>query len=110
MRLALSIAAFTACLAVLAAPALAQQDPFEPVIDPNAPETTTGIGTTTGTGTTIGTGTTTGTGATTGTGSEALANTGSDVGPYLVIAYGLLVAGGGALYLAKLHAPRPTEH
>ena len=103
MRSVMLLLASFACLMILAAPATAQRDPFDPVIDPNAATTTT-----TGTTTTGGT-----TGETTGVqpvvGSEGLANTGSDVGPYLVIAYGLLVVGAGALYLSKLHAPRPVR-
>lgn len=103
MRIAIVVASSIACLALLAGPAAAQRDPFDPVIDPNAPLTTTGGTTTTGTGTT---GTTS---VQPAVGSEGLANTGSDVTPFMVIAYGLLVVGGGALYLARLHAPRPAR-
>lgn len=104
------VASVLGCLLLLAGPAAAQSDPFDPVIDPNAAVTTTTGTTTTGT-TTTGTGTT-GTGTTSvqpGVGSEALANTGADVSPYLVIAYALVVVGAGALYVAKLHAPRPIQ-
>ncbi|HWC13453.1 MAG TPA: hypothetical protein VG929_02520 [Actinomycetota bacterium] len=104
MRIAIVVASVLGLLA-LAGPAAAQRDPFDPVIDPNAAVTTTTGTTTTGT-------TTTGTGTTSiqpGVGSEGLANTGADVSPYLVVAYGLVVVGAGALYLAKLHAPRPTQ-
>lgn len=105
MRIAIVIAWSLVSLALLAAPAAAQRDPFDPVIDPNATVvTTTGTTTTTGTGT--GTDTTS---VQPGVGADRLADTGGDVAPYVVIAYGLLVVGAGAVYLAKLHAPRPTH-
>lgn len=87
------------CLALLAAPALAQRDPFEPLIDPNAPATGA-------TGTTSGSTTTTG-----GTvfeptdGSDVLADTGSDVSPWMAIAYSLIVLGAGALVIARMYQP-----
>lgn len=105
MRIAIVVASSIACIALLAGPAGAQQDPFEPVIDPNAPVTTIDGTTTTGTDAT-GTGTTS---VQPSVGSERLANTGSDVAPFMVIAYGLLVVGAGALYLVRLHAPRPVR-
>lgn len=85
-------------LAVLAAPAAAQKDPFHPVVDPGA-ATTTGTGTT-GTGTTAGSVVT----GTTGVGSEGLANTGSDVTPWLVIAYGLVAVGAAFVVMGRLRA------
>lgn len=90
------------CLLLLAGPALAQKDPFDPVIDPNA-----GTGTTT-TGTT-GTVTTGQTDPTEPVGSDALANTGPDVQPWLVIAYGLVVLGSTALVVARLQRPVPLS-
>ena len=103
MRTLKLLLASLTCLVLLAAPAAAQKDPFHPVIDPNAATTTT-----TGTTTTT---TTTGdnTGVQPAVGSEGLANTGADVEPFLVIAYGLFVVGAGALYLTKLHAPQPVD-
>ena len=102
MRKAIVIATLVgAWILVAATPALAQRDPFAPVIDPNAATTTT----------------TTTTGST-GTApfddqssvdSGGLSNTGSDVSPLLVIAYGLLVLGGTAVMLARLHAPTPLR-
>ena len=91
-----------ACLVGAATPALAQRDPFAPVIDPNAATTTT---TTTTTGT-IDTAPFDDQGS---VDSGALSNTGTDVSPLLVIAYGLLVLGGTAVILARLHAPRPLR-
>ena len=89
------------CLALAAAPAYAQKDPFHPVIDPNA--ATTGSTTTT---------TTTG-GDTTFTppviGSEGLANTGTDVTPWLAIAYALVVLGAGTLVLTRMYQPHPAR-
>lgn len=91
-----------ASLLVAATPALAQRDPFAPVIDPNAATTTT---TTTTTGS-IGTAPFDDQGS---VDSGALSNTGSDMSPVLVIAYGLLVLGGTAVMLARLHAPTPLR-
>lgn len=91
-----------ACLAVAATPAMAQRDPFAPVIDPNAATTTT---TTTTTGSTD----TTPFGDQTSVDSGGLSNTGSDVSPLLVVAYGLVVLGGTAVMLARLHAPKPLR-
>ena len=93
------------CIGVMAAPALAQRDPFDPVIDPNAPAVTTG-----GTTTTTTTDTTGGSQVFQPTdGSDALANTGSDVSPWMAIAYSLLVLGAGALALARMYQPRPAR-
>lgn len=91
-----------ACVLLVAAPALAQRDPFAPVIDPNAATTTT---------------TTTTTGSTdtapfddqSSGDSGALSNTGSDVSPLLVIAYGLLVLGATAVLLVRINAPTPLR-
>ena len=86
----------------LSAPALAQRDPFDPVIDPDAATTTTG---TTDTG---GDATVFEPGVPDEIGSEGIANTGADVGPFLVIAFTLLSLGGLALAWARLN--RPTAH
>ena len=84
---------------VMSAPALAQRDPFDPVIDPNAGTVTTdgGTGTTTGTDD--------GTGVPDEIGSEAIANTGADVAPFLVVAFTLVALGGIALAWARLNGP-----
>jgi drug/metabolite transporter (DMT)-like permease len=88
------------CIALAAGPALAQKDPFDPVIDPNAPATTTG-GTSTGTtGTTI---------VQPSVGSEGLANTGFDLRPWLALAYTLILIGGGTLYLSRQAKPHPIR-
>lgn len=81
-----------------AVPAAAQKDPFDPVIDPDAATTTT-----TGTTTT----TTTATNPTQPVfQSDRFANTGTDVSPWLAIAYGLLVLGGAAVILARMYQPQ----
>jgi hypothetical protein len=85
------------CLALLAGPAFAR-DPFDPVIDVGQVTTGSTGGVSTG-------------GVTEpvfqpGIGSEGLANTGTDISPWLVIAYGLLALGGGTLVLVRLNAPR----
>jgi hypothetical protein len=90
------------CLLLLAGPALAQKDPFNPVIDPNAGTGTTTTGTTT-------TGTVTTGDPTEPVGSEGLANTGADVEPWLVVAYGLVVLGGAAVIIARLQRPVPLR-
>lgn len=92
------------CLALMATPALAQRDPFDPLIDPNAPT----VGTTGGSITTT-TDTTGGSSVFQPTdGSDALANTGSDVSPWMAIAYTLIVMGAGALVVARMYQPHPA--
>jgi hypothetical protein len=95
------LVALTAVLA-FAAPAAAQlRDPFDPLV-------TEGEGTTEGT--TEGTGTT-------GGGpvvqpqpaTEVDANTGGDPSPFLVIAYGLLALGAGAVVISKTLGPQPAR-
>lgn len=90
------------CVLLGAAPAMAQRDPFDPVIDPNAP-----TGATTGTTTT---------GGTNGSpvfqptdGSDVLANTGSDMSPWLAIGYSLILLGAGALVIARMQQPLPVR-
>lgn len=95
------VTAVVACVALLSAPAAAHRDPFDPVIDPNAPTITGTTGTTTTT--------TTGTGTAPEIRSDGLAPTGSDPGPWLVVAYALLALGAGALTAVKLNAPRPAR-
>jgi hypothetical protein len=97
-KLAALLALVLTSLVLIAAPAFAQRDPFHPVIDPNAaPVVTTGT-------------TTTDTAPTTtvppSVGSDALANTGADLTPWLAIAYGLLVMGAGAVVIARMYQPQ----
>lgn len=89
-------------LALVTGTAAAQKDPFHPVIDPDA-----ATGTTTTTSTT--TGSNEGTFTPPTVGSEGLANTGADVEPWLVLAYGLIVVGGGVLAAGRLLGPHPTK-
>lgn len=100
-KLIVIVALAGSCLAMAAQPAAAQRDPFAPVIDPDAPATTTG--------TTTGTTTTTSTGEAPPFDSGGLSNTGSDLTPWMVVAYGLLVLGGTAVVLARMHAPKPIR-
>ena len=86
----------------ISSPAFAQRDPFDPVIDPNAATTTTGVTTDTGTG-----GTVFEPGVRDSIGSEGIANTGVDMSPFLLIAFTLLSFGGLALAWARLHRPHP---
>ena len=88
---------------LIAGTASAQKDPFQPVIDPNADTSTTGTTTSSG-GSTLG-----GSFTPPSVGSDGLANTGADIEPWLAIAYGLIVIGGGTLALARLQAPQPTR-
>jgi hypothetical protein len=90
------------CVPLIGGTASAQKDPFEPLIDPNA-------GTTTTTTTTSTTGSTGDTFTPPSVGSEGLANTGADIEPWVALAYGLIVVGGGALALARLQSPRPVR-
>jgi LPXTG-motif cell wall-anchored protein len=86
-----------------AAPAFAIRDPFAPVIDLTPAEPATSGGGTTSEGPTVQPQ------DNSNVGSEQLANTGADTEPWLVLAYGLLVAGGAALALAKVRAPARTS-
>jgi hypothetical protein len=84
---------------LVAAPALAK-DPFEPLVTTQTGDTST---TTTTTDTTAGQPAVIGVpeDAT----SESLPTTGSDVSGWLVIAYGLVVAGGAALVVGRMLHP-----
>jgi hypothetical protein len=84
---------------LLAAPALAQRDPFDPVIDPNPPTTTTDGTTSSGEGPVV----------QPVPGTDVMANTGSDPSPWLAIAYALVAVGAGAIVIAKLHQPAPIR-
>lgn len=94
---------------VVAAPALALRDPFDPVI---SQAELTGGGDTSGgdgTGTTgDGTGTTNG-GTQVSGGSEQMANTGSETEPWLVAAYALIAIGAGAVVLSKINSTEPAR-
>lgn len=93
---------------VVAAPALALRDPFDPVIS-QAELTGTGdtSGDGTGTATGDGTGTTDG-GTQVSGGADQMANTGSETEPWLVAAYALIAIGAGALVLSKINSTQPA--
>ena len=84
---------------VLASPALAQRDPFaEPNSGSSSGSTTEPQGDTSTDGDpTVAPNPQ----PDTDTGSDQLANTGSEPAPFLVIAYGLIVAGAGAVFIAR---------
>ena len=97
-RTLLLLAAAAIAVLAVAAPAGAQaRDPFDPLIDENV---TTGTvdGTTTVDGQTDDV-------VDTVVETERLANTGSDVEPWLVVAYTLVAMGGAALALSRTRAP-----
>jgi hypothetical protein len=95
------LVALVAVLA-LAAPAAAQlRDPFDPLVT----EGSTTEGTTGGTGTTTGGGQE----VQPQPATEVDANTGGDPSPFLVIAYGLLAVGVGAVIVSKTLGPQPVR-
>lgn len=104
------VAALTA-LVVLASPALALRDPFDPVIDLTAD---TG-GATSGNGTaggangsgdgTAGDGTSSNPGAQ----SDAFPNTGANTTGWLAIAYVLLASGGALVVFSRIDTPSPER-
>lgn len=84
---------------IVAAPAMAQRDPFQPVIDTSGTTTTTGEAP-----------------ATVGEGevplpaqSETLANTGADTQAWFVAAYALISVGAAAVVLSRMLAPVPAR-
>lgn len=84
-----------------ASPALALKDPFDPVVKPGS-----------GTGDVNGSTTTVDEPAVSTNGnpfSEDMPNTGADTASWLVLAYVLVVAGGGALVLAWTRRPVPAR-
>lgn len=91
-----------------AAPAFALRDPFDPVVD-LTPEAEGGGGGASEEGAT----TSAEVGAQVGgavTQAETLANTGSEVEPWLVVAYGLIAVGAAAVVLSKTFTPvRPKR-
>ena len=98
-RTLLLFAASVIAVLSVAAPAAAQaRDPFDPLVDESAVTNGTVTGTTTIDGETD---------AEVGTvvETERLANTGSEVQPWLVVAYTLVAMGAAALVLARTRAP-----
>jgi hypothetical protein len=93
-----------------AAPAFALRDPFDPVVD-LTPETEGGGGG--GRASEEGATTSVEVGAQVSrsvTQAETLANTGSEVEPWLVVAYGLIAVGAAAVVLSKTSTPvRPKR-
>jgi hypothetical protein len=93
-----------------AAPAFALRDPFDPVVD-LTPDTADGGGG--GGASEEGATTNADVGADVNqavTQAETLANTGSEVEPWLVVAYGLIAVGAGAVVLSKTITPaRPKR-
>lgn len=98
-KLVVIVVLMMGCFALVTGTASAQKDPFHPVIDPNADTGTAGTTTSSGS-------TTSGAFTPPSIGSEGLANTGADVEPWLAVAYGLIVVGGGALTVVRLQSPR----
>lgn len=104
MRRVVTLCLFVAFAVVFLAPsALAQRDPFDPLVNGEAAGTGTGT-----TGETAG-----GTDTTTGAietqpfqenGADVLATTGAETEPWLVVALALLVLGGGSLALSRVLA------
>lgn len=92
---------------VVAAPALALRDPFDPVI--SQAQLTGGTGDGTGTGDTDGTGTD-GTGTEVSAGADQMATTGSETEPWLVAAYALIAIGAGAVVLSRINSSEPALH
>lgn len=97
-RLTLVVSLIIACVGLVASPALAQRDPFDPVIDVNAGVAPTSVGTTIANGNGS---------VQPAVGSEGLATTGANVSSWLSIAYMLFVAGGAALVLSHQVLGRP---
>jgi hypothetical protein len=89
-----------------AAPAFALRDPFDPVVD-LTPEVEGDGGS--GGGASEEGPTVTGSGGTEVSGAaapaETLANTGSEVEPWLVVAYGLIAVGAAAVVLSRTFSP-----
>jgi hypothetical protein len=99
-KLLLAVVMGATLVVMMAAPAFAIRDPFDPAID-LTPDTATAGG---DTGAQVDTGGDGGTdvGAQVDdVGSEGLAATGADTEPWLVAAYGLIVAGAAAVALSK---------
>jgi hypothetical protein len=108
-KLLLAVVMGATLVVMMAAPAFAIRDPFDPTID-LTPETASAGG---DTGAQVDTGDTGDGGATVDgqvddVGSEGLAATGADTEPWLVAAYGLIVAGAAAVALSKNFSTVPS--
>ena len=89
-----------------AAPAFALRDPFDPVVD-LTPEAGGGGASEEGATTSVEVGAQVSRAVTQ---AETLANTGSEVEPWLVVAYGLIAVGAAAVVLSKTFTPvRPKR-
>lgn len=105
-RLLLAVAVAAVLVVVLPAGAVAQRDPFDPLVDPDAA--------TAGAGGTITTTTTTAGDAAPGPAggggdADGLPNTGSDATPWLVLAYALVAGGAGAVVLSRCFGAPPVS-
>jgi hypothetical protein len=96
-------------LVAFAAPAFALRDPFHPVVDLTPETAGGGGGGAEEEATTADVGGSGGTEGATITNSETLANTGSDVEPWVVVAYGLIAVGAAAVVLSKTFSPLRTK-
>lgn len=100
-KMTITVGLALAVLALIASPALAQKDPFHPVIDPDA-----GTVVVTGSGT-VSSDTTTE--LPPNVGSDSLAPTGMDVSPWLAVAYTLILVGTGSVVIARMSRPEPIR-
>lgn len=98
-KVAVAIVLAVALTILVGAPALATKDPFKPLVTSEQAATTTTTGATTTTTTAQEPA------APTQPLSESVPNTGADVATWLVVAYGLVAAGAGALVLARTLRP-----
>ena len=106
-RFLIALIAALSALVVLAVPALAQRDPFEPVIDLTAD---TGGATTSDGVTDDGNGSGNPTvPSNPGAQSDAFPNTGANTTGWLAIAYVLLASGGALLVFSRMNAPSPQR-
>jgi hypothetical protein len=96
-------------LVAFAAPAFALRDPFDPVVDLTPETAGGGGGGAEEEATRADVGGSGGTEGATITNSETLANTGSDVEPWMVVAYGLIAVGAAAVVLSKTFSPLRTK-
>lgn len=102
-RIAAAAVLAVAVTILVGAPALATKDPFKPLVTSEQAATATTTGATTTTTTTA-----QDPAAPTEPLSESVPNTGADVATWLVVAYGLVAAGAGALVLARTLRPSPA--
>lgn len=98
MRKLLVVALAAGALVLAAAsPALAQRDPFDPIVDPNSGTAPSGSADSTET---------TEEPVFAPSEPESMPNTGSDPSSWLAIAYALIVMGAGTIALAKIYRPQ----